>query len=62
MKQVKFNVADQPEFFKVLRKRVNGYFKENGISKYANFNMKFKTGVHGYALLRSIDFDAYWCC
>lgn len=40
---VKFNVQDQPEFFKELRKRVNKHFKENNISKYANFNMKFKT-------------------
>ncbi len=40
---VKFNMKDQPEFFKELRKRVNSYFKENNISKYANFNMKFKT-------------------
>lgn len=40
---IKFNEQDQPEFFKVVRKRVNAHFKENNISKYANFNMKFKT-------------------
>jgi linoleoyl-CoA desaturase len=40
---VKFNVNDQTEFFTELRKRVNSYFKDNKISKYANFNMKFKT-------------------
>ena len=40
---VKFNKQDQPEFFKVLRDRVNTYFDENNISKKANFNMKFKT-------------------
>ncbi len=40
---VKFNTKDQPEFFKVLRKRVNQHFKENNISKYANLNMKIKT-------------------
>lgn len=40
---VKFNLNDKPEFFKVLRSRVNKHFKENNISKYANFNMKFKT-------------------
>ena len=40
---VKFNVKDQPEFFRELRQRVNKYFKEKNISKYANFNMKFKT-------------------
>ena len=28
---------------KVLRKRVNSYFKENNISKNNNFNMIFKT-------------------
>jgi len=40
---VKFNLQDRPEFFKELQKKVNKYFKENNISKYANFNMKFKT-------------------
>ena len=40
---VKFNVQDQPAFFNELRKRVNKHFKENNISKHANFNMKFKT-------------------
>ena len=40
---VKFNVQDRPEFFNVLRKKVNKHFKENNLSKYANFNMKFKT-------------------
>lgn len=40
---VKFNMKDRPEFFKELRKRVNQYFKENNLSKHANFNMKLKT-------------------
>ena len=40
---VKFNKLDRPEFFKVLHNRVNQYFKDKQISKYANFNMKFKT-------------------
>lgn len=40
---VKFNVKDRPEFFKVLRKRVNAHFKENNITKHANTNMKIKT-------------------
>ncbi len=40
---VKFNLKDRPEFFKELRKRVNEYFRENNISKYANLNMKLKT-------------------
>ncbi len=40
---VKFNVDDQPEFFKELRSRVNFYFKSNRISKHANWNMRIKT-------------------
>lgn len=40
---VKFNKQDQPEFYKVLQKRVNSHFKENNLVKTANFNMKFKT-------------------
>lgn len=40
---VKFNSKDRPEFFKELHRRVNKYFKDNKISKHANFNMKFKT-------------------
>jgi linoleoyl-CoA desaturase len=40
---VKFNVNDQPEFFKEVRKKVNKYFKENNISKHANGGMVFKT-------------------
>ena len=43
MPVVKFNVKDQTEFFKVLRKRVNRYFKDNNITRYANFKMKFKS-------------------
>ena len=31
------------EFYKVLRQRVNTYFKSNNISKYANGKMIFKT-------------------
>ena len=40
---VKFNKQDQPEFYKVLQKRINLHFKENNLSKTANLNMKFKT-------------------
>lgn len=40
---VKFNKADQPDFFKILNKRVNQYFKENNVSKKANWNMVMKT-------------------
>ena len=40
---VKFNTSNNPEFFKVLRKRIDLHFKEKDISKNANWNMKFKT-------------------
>ncbi len=40
---VKFNMQDQPDFVKVLRKKVDNYFKENNLSRYANSSMKFKT-------------------
>jgi linoleoyl-CoA desaturase len=40
---VKFNKEDQQEFFKVLNKRVNQYFKDTGISRYANSQMVVKT-------------------
>lgn len=42
---VRFNDQDRPEFYKELRKRVNNYFKEGNISKYANLNMKIKSAV-----------------
>ena len=35
--------TQKTEFVKVLRKRVNQYFKERNISKNSNFNMVFKT-------------------
>lgn len=40
---VRFNTKDRPEFFIELRRRVDQYFKDNQISKYANLNMKLKT-------------------
>lgn len=43
MRAVKFNAQDQPEFYQTLRRRVNQYFKDNQIDKYANWNMRFKT-------------------
>ncbi len=42
-KSIRFNNQHQPEFFAVLRGRVNQYFKDNKISKHANGNMVFKT-------------------
>ncbi|NNK80194.1 MAG: acyl-CoA desaturase [Flavobacteriales bacterium] len=41
--KVNFNTKDRPEFYRELNKRVNNYFKEKGISKHANLNMKVKT-------------------
>jgi len=43
MKTITFNNKEDAEFVKVLRKRVNRYFKDNKITKYANFSMKVKT-------------------
>ncbi len=43
LNQVKFDKVQNEEFYKVLRKRVNQYFKENNISRFANFNMVLKT-------------------
>lgn len=40
---VRFNKQDRPEFYKVLNKRVNKYFKDKNLSKKADLNMKFKT-------------------
>lgn len=40
---VKFNRLDQPEFFRELRSRVNKHFKDNKLSRHANFDMKLKT-------------------
>ena len=40
---VRFNKKDQPEFFKVLQKRVNQHFKDNNISRNANMEMRIKT-------------------
>lgn len=39
----RFNTKDRPEFHKALNTAVNGYFKEKGIDKHADWNMKFKT-------------------
>lgn len=41
--QVRFNPRNNPEFVKELRMRVNSYFKDKGITKYANTEMKVKT-------------------
>lgn len=40
---VKFTTPPTSDFYKELQKRVNQYFKENNISRYANAAMVFKT-------------------
>jgi len=40
---VKFNIKDQKDFYKEVKSNVNKYFKDNNITRYANFNMKIKT-------------------
>lgn len=40
---IKFNSNEHREFFKVLRKRVDQYFIDHNISRYANGKMIFKT-------------------
>lgn len=42
-KQIRYSDAGHEDFYKVLRKRVNTYFKENNISRHANANMVIKT-------------------
>ena len=43
LKKVKFAENKAEDFYKELRKRVGDYFKENNVSRHANFNMVFKT-------------------
>jgi linoleoyl-CoA desaturase len=45
LNSVNFSKNHNPEFYKVLRERVNQYFKTNNISKHANGSMVFKTIV-----------------
>ena len=40
---IRYNPKSEMEFVKELTKRVNGYFKENNISKFADGRMVFKT-------------------
>lgn len=41
--QIKFNREADKEFVTELRTRVKNYFKDNGLSRYGNGNMKLKT-------------------
>ena len=64
-KTVKFD-NNKSEFAKVLRKRVNGYFKDKNISKNSNFNMISKTIFMlslyfiPFALIVSTNVEMYW--
>lgn len=64
-KAVKFD-TNKSEFAKVLRKRVNQYFKEKKISKHSNFNMITKTVfmmslyLIPYSFVVSGFIDSYW--
>lgn len=40
---VKFPRTDTAKFFRTLNKRINGYFKENNISKFGNWKLHLKT-------------------
>lgn len=43
--KIKFVNKDRSEFFAILRKRVNSYFKENDLSRHANSTMVIKSVV-----------------
>ena len=43
LQRVRFQNKEQIPFVKILRKRVNAYFKENNISRNANAKMVIKT-------------------
>ncbi|MDQ3535897.1 MAG: acyl-CoA desaturase [Bacteroidota bacterium] len=63
--KLKFIDKEKSLFFATVRKRVDSYFKENNISKYANSHMIFKTifflggMVFIYALIISNQFGAW---
>lgn len=42
---IRFSSNDKPQFYNTLHARVDAYFKENGISKFANSSVVFKTFV-----------------
>ncbi|NBX87488.1 MAG: acyl-CoA desaturase [Bacteroidetes bacterium] len=43
--KVVFNQKQNPEFFKIVTKRVNDHFQETKTSRHANFAMKFKSAL-----------------
>jgi linoleoyl-CoA desaturase len=44
-KQVNFSRVDSAKFFRTLNKRVNGYFKDNNISRSGNWKLHLKTVI-----------------
>jgi len=66
LKPVRFVAKDKGEFIATLRKRVDGYFKENNISKHANANMVLKTIFMlllyfiPYTMIMAGVFDTWW--
>jgi linoleoyl-CoA desaturase len=61
-----FSREKHAEFYTTLKQRVNEYFHQNNISRFANFNMYFKTGVMltmvfvPYAFMLSGLVSSYW--
>jgi len=43
LKQITYSNTEHKDFYKVLRKRVNAYFKDNNKTRYADTNMVLKT-------------------
>lgn len=64
--QIRFSNTKQADFFTTLRKRVNGYFKENSRSQYANSAMLFKTTfmislyLAPFGIILSGIIESYW--
>mgnify|MGYP001215201712 FL=1 len=63
---VQFSKTDNAEFYKVLRRRVNEYFKKGNISRHANGSMVFKTicmmslYLTPFILILVLNLNAWW--
>ncbi len=42
---IRFSRTESPQFFRTLNKRVNAYFRENGLKKTGNWKLHLKTAV-----------------
>ena len=62
---IRFSRKDSAQFFRTLNKRVNDYFKENGIKKTGNWKLHLKAIVMfslyltPYFLMLSMDFPTW---